>query len=424
MTNEITTYQQADLPALSAEQVRARVNLIQQVMKGVMKPGVHYGTIPGTDKPTLYKPGAETLAVTFRIAIDPLVDDLSTDDEAHIRVTCRGISQDTGAVLGSGIGEASSNEERYHWRKAVCDEEFEATAEDRRRVKWAKGKGGSIYTVKQVRTVPADVANTVLKQAKKRAQVDMTLSITGASDIFAQDIEDLPAEMRSVIAEEQKSDGDQARIGPVALMVLEQLMVAKGITEKQAKANLSRKEHFTGELTEMSTGTWERLCAGLAKMPDVQAEPEKKDTFEAGYKAAYDAVHQAEMEREQEKPESPIATDANGEVIDQEPEDLRDVPGAGPEEIDDFWPADDADGMHNASNPTKGETVTTGEVCTEKQRKLVYAKSKAAGVDDDSLHQIIRMVGGVESSRDLPFDKVDDVLTAIAGFKPRQEAMA
>jgi len=412
MTNEITTYQQADLPALTAEQVRARVNLIQQVMKGVMKPGVHYGTIPGTDKPTLYKPGAETLAVTFRIAIDPLVDDLSTDDEAHIRVTCRGISQDTGAVLGSGIGEASSNEERYHWRKAVCDEEFNDTPEDRRRVKWAKGKGGSVYTVKQVRTVPADVANTVLKQAKKRAQVDMTLSITGASDIFAQDIEDLPAEMRSVVAEDQKSDGDQATIGPVALMVLEQLMVAKGVTEKQAKANLSRKEHFNGELAEMPTATWERLCAGLAKMPDKTPNEEDHPTPPQ----VIDAI------LAKSKPEPPIVTDANGEVIDQEPEE--DVPGAGPEEIDDFWPADDADGMHNASNPAKGETVTTGEVCTEKQRKLVYAKSKAAGLDDDSLHQIIRMAGGVESSRDLPFDKVDDVLAAIADFRPRQGAIA
>jgi hypothetical protein len=412
MTNEITTYQQADQPALTAEQVRARVNLIQQVMHGVMKAGVHYGTVPGTDKPTLYKPGAETLAVTFRIAIDPLVDDLSTDDEAHIRVTCRGIHQDTGAVLGSGVGEASSNEEKYRWRRAVCDEEFEATPEDRRRVKWTRKRDGSTYIVKQVRTQPADVANTILKMAKKRAQVDMTLSVTGASDIFAQDIEDLPAEMRSVAAEEHKSDGDQATIGPVALMVLEQLMVSKGVDEKQVKANLSRKEHFTGELIEMPTAMWERLCTGLAKMPD--KEPSEKATAPE----VIDAI------LAKPKPEPPIVTDANGEVIDQEPEDLRDVPGAGPEEIDDFWPADDMAGMHNASNPAKGETVTTGEVCTEKQRKLVYAKSKAAGVDDESLHQIIRMAGGVESSRDLPFDKVDAVLAAIANFKPAQGAMA
>ena len=138
---------------------------------------------------------------------------------------------------------------------------------------------------------------------------------------------------------------------------------------------------------------------------------------------------------------APIATDANGEVIDESgptrneaemgfgdlPEE--DVPGAGAEDGDQaideaIGPSDDMAGMHDASNPARGEPVTTGEPCTEKQRKLVYAKSKAAGVDDDSLHQIIRIAGGVESSRDLPFDRVDDVLTAIASWKPTQETMA
>ena len=40
----------------------------------------------------------------------------------------------------------------------------------------------------------ADVANTVLKMAKKRAMVDGILTVTGASDIFTQDIEELPKE--------------------------------------------------------------------------------------------------------------------------------------------------------------------------------------------------------------------------------------
>jgi hypothetical protein len=40
----------------------------------------------------------------------------------------------------------------------------------------------------------ADVYNTVLKMAKKRAQVDATLTCTAASDIFTQDIEDMQPE--------------------------------------------------------------------------------------------------------------------------------------------------------------------------------------------------------------------------------------
>jgi hypothetical protein len=39
---------------------------------------------------------------------------------------------------------------------------------------------------------PADYYNTVLKMAKKRAHVDAILTATAASDIFTQDVEDMP----------------------------------------------------------------------------------------------------------------------------------------------------------------------------------------------------------------------------------------
>jgi hypothetical protein len=269
---QLAPVEPAPVPALSnaftAAEVRARVNLIQEVMRGVMKNGHHYGTIPGAgDKPALFKPGAEQLAVTFRIAVDPVVDDLSTSDEAHFRVTCRAISQVDGSYLGSGVGEASSSEEKYRWRKAVCDEEFDATPEDRRRVKFARGKGGTHYTINQVRTVPADVANTVLKMAKKRAQVDMTLTVTGASDIFCQDIEDLPEELRDLAGDEH---GHRVTtIGEVAYAILLETGDRKGRDEKQLIKNARAKLGHQGELRELTTETWERLMAGLLKLPDV-----------------------------------------------------------------------------------------------------------------------------------------------------------
>src|SRR5690606_12063089 len=161
----------------------------------VMKPDTHYGVIPGTNKPSLYKAGSEVLLATFRIAVDPQVQDMSTEDEVRYRVKCVGVHQTTGIVVGTGIGECSSNEEKYRWRKAVCDEEFEATDPARRRIAYKRGRN-NVYTIKQVRAEPADVANTVLKMAKKRAQIDLTLTATAASDIFTQDIEDLPEEYR------------------------------------------------------------------------------------------------------------------------------------------------------------------------------------------------------------------------------------
>jgi len=193
MNTQVVTYQ-ADGRYLTAADVRHRVNIIQEVMKSVMKKDVHYGIIPGCKKPSLYKPGSEVLLATFQIAPSIHVTDMSTEDCIRYQVRVVGTHAPSGMVVGEGIGECSSNEEKYKWRKAY-DDEWNATPENRRRVKYGK------YKDKQVRTEPADVANTILKMAKKRAQVDMTLTATGASDCFEQDVEDLPAEYFEVVQE-------------------------------------------------------------------------------------------------------------------------------------------------------------------------------------------------------------------------------
>lgn len=207
MSNNAMTIIEAGKETLTAVQVRAQVNLIQEVMKAVMKKDTHYGVVPGCgNKPTLLKAGAEVLATTFRLSVDPEVIDLSTHEEIRYRVRVK-LTSSNGSFVGIGIGEGSTNEEKFMWRKAVCDEEFNATPEDRRRVKWAKGEKGP-YSINQVRTNMADIANTVLKMAKKRAQVDAILTATAASDIFTQDIEDLPEEVREEVAH---GDNDGAK---------------------------------------------------------------------------------------------------------------------------------------------------------------------------------------------------------------------
>lgn len=185
----------------TAAEMKSHVQRIQEVQRSVMKPNVHYGQIPGTNKPTLYKPGSEVLLMAFHISIDPDIEDLSTSDEVHYRVLARGIHQATGIVMGVGVGECSSTEEKYKWRASICDEEFDATDSDRRRVVYKRGKQGSHYTIKQIRTEAADMRNTVLKMAKKRAQIDFTLTALAASDIFDQDLEDLPDHLRETQTE-------------------------------------------------------------------------------------------------------------------------------------------------------------------------------------------------------------------------------
>ena len=64
---------------LTVQSIVAQVKLIQNVMEAVMQgptkehpEGVHYGVIPGCKKPTLLKPGAEKLSMTFRLR--PIID--------------------------------------------------------------------------------------------------------------------------------------------------------------------------------------------------------------------------------------------------------------------------------------------------------------------------------------------------------------
>lgn len=194
---------------MSVTEVLQHVTAVQEVMKAVMKENVHFGRIPGTDKPTLLKQGAEVLCLAFKIGDEYRVEDLSTSDVARFRVVCTGIHQPTGRTLGQGMGECSSAEEKYRWRKAVCAEEFEATPQNLRRRKFGKKAGGH-YTVDQVRTEAADVANTVLKMAAKRAKIAMTLNVTAASDMFGQDLEDLDALLREHLTEDERAAQLQA----------------------------------------------------------------------------------------------------------------------------------------------------------------------------------------------------------------------
>lgn len=202
--------------ALSVRQITENVARIQSVMEAVMKENVHYGKIPGTPKPSLWKPGAELLCMTFRIAPDPdRIEDISGIDRVGVqffryRVRMIFTAIGSGAFLGASMGECSSLEEKYKWRRASGTKEFEATPVDRRRAKFKRGQNNSEYEEKQVRTEADDLSNTILQMAMKRALVAGTKQVTACSDIFAQDLEDLPAEIVSSIENEDKPAAPQA----------------------------------------------------------------------------------------------------------------------------------------------------------------------------------------------------------------------
>ena len=196
---------------MALAEIIQHIQLVQEVMHTVMKPDVHYGIIPGTDKPTLYKNGAEVLCMVFRIAQSYEVIDMSTPDTVRYRSVCTGTHQMSGLTLGSGMGEASSGEAKYKWRKAY-QSEFDATPESlRRQYQGYDKKRKQAFTVMQVRTEPADLANTILKMANKRAMLAMVLNVTAASDCFTQDLEDMDEKLREHLSRKEGQDagGDE-----------------------------------------------------------------------------------------------------------------------------------------------------------------------------------------------------------------------
>lgn len=179
---------------LTAKQLTARLALIQEVMRTVMQGGVDYGVIPGTPKPTLYKPGAEKLCVTFRLSAGrPTIEqvpDYAGDIRYRVEVP---INASDGTLLAVGVGECSTGEEKYRWRRPVHENEFTAAPEDRKRQKFQRS--GEVWN--QVRVEPADVANTILKMAHKRAYIHAVIMATAAGSIFTQDLEDQPEGMET-----------------------------------------------------------------------------------------------------------------------------------------------------------------------------------------------------------------------------------
>lgn len=183
---------------LSYEDIRGNTDLIKKLVKGALEEDVDYGLIPGCgDKPSLLKPGAEKLLLLFKLGSFPEAQDLSEPDVVRFVVRTKIIHIPSGREICVGIGSASSDEEKYKWRKVVCDEEFETTPDERKRLKWKKGNYdraahsyGKPEQIKQVRTNPADLNNTIIKMASKRSLVDAAIRATAASDILAQDLEE------------------------------------------------------------------------------------------------------------------------------------------------------------------------------------------------------------------------------------------
>lgn len=186
---------------MAIEEIVGQVNLIQNVMKKVMTKDEHYGIIPGTgNKPSLLKPGAEKLSMTFRMAPEYEIQGIDMEGgHREYETVCRLATIETGVFLGSGVGNCNTKESKYRYRSESTGRPVPAEYwknKDRDVLGGpqfqAKKKSGKWVVCEQVEhDNPADYYNMVKKMSKKRAFVDAVLTVTAASDIFTQDVEDM-----------------------------------------------------------------------------------------------------------------------------------------------------------------------------------------------------------------------------------------
>jgi len=156
---------------------------------------------------SLRKSGAEKLSMTFCLlpAYEVTIEDMG-GGHRNYQVTCR-LTNSQGLFAGEGVGSCSTAEGKYRyrwdntWRPvpgsywATKDPNVLGGPQFIHRKAWIEQEGGGRkqewFIFERVdHDNPADYYNTALKMAKKRAQVDATITATAASDIFTQDVDE------------------------------------------------------------------------------------------------------------------------------------------------------------------------------------------------------------------------------------------
>lgn len=255
------------MPALAIPQAIERFNTVVEFVKSVMREGIDFGTIPGTPKPTLYKPGAEKLCTLFglscRLKLVHQVEDWSGaafEGEPFFYYLYRYQLWRGDLLVAEADGSCNSRESRYRWRW-VGEEQLPAGVDraalqtrggllsefafaiERAETSGSYGKPASYWqawqeaidtgrarpTVKKSRAGRAlegwerdgtlyrlpndDIAsqvNTIQKMAQKRALVAATLIAVNASEFFTQDLEDLELiELKASPVEPARDEAEQ-----------------------------------------------------------------------------------------------------------------------------------------------------------------------------------------------------------------------
>jgi len=209
-----------------------KISQFQAIVQSTLKEKKDYGIIPGTDKPSLLKPGAEKILMMMGLRSEFEIVDSTRDWEKgffQYQVRCKLYKGDV--LITEGFGACNTKEKKY------------------------------------AKSDPYTLDNTVLKMAKKRALIDATLLVASLSDIFTQDVEDLEDIEGTPVVE--KASKNQINL-------IQKLVKEKEIPEEDYKKALQKYYNTTKE-DELSKEQASDLIKRLMNMDKKQKTKTKTE---------------------------------------------------------------------------------------------------------------------------------------------------
>ena len=227
--------QEQNLPPVIIEAKRNNYKIAIGNYQKTLKRDVDFGMITYVDKktgqvknvsnkPTLYKSGAEKILLGMGVPYDIEVIDSFKDHKEgfyYYEVMAKAKDQN-GNVVRVGLGCANTNEKNNGTASAF------------------------------------DTANSMLKKAKKRAVVDLAISLASASDWFVQDIEDTQNEYRM-----KNLQSDEDSINAKQIKRIFAIANSKEITTEKAK-NLLKSWGFEST-KDIKVKDYDSICEKLEK---------------------------------------------------------------------------------------------------------------------------------------------------------------
>lgn len=183
-----------------AEEAFNRMVEFRAFVKRCMVKDVDFGIIPGTPKPTLYKPGAEKLCEIYgfapRFKEERKIERWDGPSPLFFYVIrCSLHRKVDGMLVAEYLGSCNSWESKYRDRWLYAsDLPADADLSSFESKEFSKKGGGAYRKYKVPNPAPFDLVNTVLKMAEKRAHVGATIVATRSGGVFAQDLDSIPRE--------------------------------------------------------------------------------------------------------------------------------------------------------------------------------------------------------------------------------------